>query len=135
MDVVLPPGPPLPAPAQTALLTTWQQPFLRSCHRRHGDCFTLRITGLGTMVYLTDPDALRAVFTGPATTFDAGEANTPLGPILGESSLLLLDEDEHMARRKQLLPRLRRFWPWNRLRRKPGRRRYAAARRDPPRPE
>lgn len=100
----LPPGPPLPAPLQTALLTTAQQPFLRACHRRYGDCFTVRITGLGTLIYLTDPAALRSVFTGPATTFHAGEANTPLGPILGESSLLLLDEDEHLARRKQLLP-------------------------------
>lgn len=100
----LPPGPPLPAPVQTALLTTVQQPFLRACHRRYGDCFTLRVSGVGTMVYLIDPAALRAVFTGPATTFHAGEANTPLGPILGESSLLLLDEDEHLARRKQMLP-------------------------------
>lgn len=100
----LPPGPPLPAPVQTALLTTAQQPFLRACQRRYGDCFTLRVNGLGTLVYLTDPDALRAVFTGPATTFHAGEANQPLGPILGESSLLLLDEDEHLARRKQMLP-------------------------------
>ena len=36
--------------------------------------------------------------------FHAGEGNSLLAPVLGERSVLVLDEDEHLQTRKRLLP-------------------------------
>jgi cytochrome P450 len=72
--------------------------------RRYGDMFTLRISHEGTWVFLTDPDAVKQVFTGDPRLLHAGEANVVLLPVLGSKSVLLLDEQEHMAQRKLMLP-------------------------------
>jgi cytochrome P450 family 135 len=44
------------------------------------------------------------VFTGDPTVFHAGEGNQILLPVLGEHSVLLLDERPHLEQRKLLLP-------------------------------
>jgi cytochrome P450 len=44
------------------------------------------------------------VFTGDPRLLHAGEANVVLLPVLGSHSVLLLDEDAHMAQRKLMLP-------------------------------
>jgi cytochrome P450 family 135 len=72
--------------------------------RRYGDMFTLRITHEGTWVFLSHPDAVRQVFTGDPRLLHAGEANIVLLPVLGSNSVLLLDDDAHMAQRKLMLP-------------------------------
>ena len=74
------------------------------CAGRYGDMFTLRITNEGTWVFITHPDAVRQVFTGDPRLLHAGEANIVLLPVLGSHSVLLLDEDAHMAQRKLMLP-------------------------------
>jgi cytochrome P450 len=100
-----PPGPRLPVPVQTFLFgqcRPWLLPLLR---RRHGDVFTLRIAPADrTVVVLADPEDIRTVFTGPATVFHAGEGNAILGPVMGDHSVLLVDEDEHRRVRKLLMP-------------------------------
>ena len=53
---------------------------------------------------VSNPDDVKAVFTGDPRLLHAGEANRILLPILGEHSLLLLDGAEHMAQRKLMLP-------------------------------
>ena len=60
--------------------------------RRYGDSFTLRIAHEGTWVFLTDPEAVKQVFTGDPRLLHAGEANIVLLPVLGSNSVLLLDE-------------------------------------------
>ena len=77
---------------------------MSDCARRYGDMFTLRITNEGTWVFVTDPDAVRQIFTGDPRLLHAGEANVVLLPVLGSHSVLLLDEDAHMAQRKLMLP-------------------------------
>jgi cytochrome P450 len=72
--------------------------------RRYGDMFTLRITHEGTWVFVSDPDAVRQIFTGDPRLLHAGEANIVLLPVLGSHSVLLLDDDAHMAQRKLMLP-------------------------------
>jgi cytochrome P450 family 135 len=78
--------------------------MMEDCTRRYGDIFTLRITHESTWVFLSAPDAVKQVFTGDPRLLHAGEANIVLLPVLGSQSLLLLDEQEHMAQRKLMLP-------------------------------
>ena len=53
---------------------------------------------------VSNPEHVKQVFTGDPSTFHAGEGNRILLPVLGENSLLLLDERPHMHQRKLLLP-------------------------------
>ena len=101
---MLPPGPRHPVPVQTLGWIARPGPFLVRCQERYGDAFTLRLLNEGTWVMLSHPDAVKQVFTGDPRLLHAGEANGILQPILGSSSVLLLDERPHMAQRKLLLP-------------------------------
>ena len=51
-----------------------------------------------------DPDVVKQVFRGPPEQLRAGEANAPLGPVLGARSVLLLDGAEHLRQRRLMLP-------------------------------
>lgn len=84
--------------------TTRPLPFMRACRRRYGDTFTLRIRHAGTWVLLSDPADVKTVFTAPAGVLGVGEANTLLGPVLGQNSVMLLEEPAHMTHRKRMLP-------------------------------
>jgi cytochrome P450 len=99
----LPPGPRMPRALQAIGWTQRPLPWLEKCHRRYGDIFTLRIRHYGDWVILSDPDDVKAVFTaGRAVGVDT--ANPLLGPLLGPRSVMLLEEPEHMTRRKLMLP-------------------------------
>jgi cytochrome P450 family 135 len=100
----LPPGPRMPRAIQTAIWSRQAQWMLGQCRRRLGPMFTLNIAYEGTWVVLTDPELVKQVFTGDPTVFHAGEGNDILRPLLGENSLLVLDEAPHMSQRKLLLP-------------------------------
>jgi cytochrome P450 len=66
--------------------------------------FRLKIAYEGTWVVLSDPELVKQVFTGDPKVFHAGEGNDILRPLLGENSVLVLDEAAHMSQRKLLLP-------------------------------
>src|SRR5579884_4550831 len=102
----LPPGPRMPAAVQTAIWVRRAQWLLGQCAARFGDVFRLQIAREGTWVVLSNPEHIKQVFTGDPKVFHAGEGNRILLPVLGEHSLLLLDEDAHMEQRKLLLPPL-----------------------------
>lgn len=100
----LPPGPPLPRVMQAALMLHRGSHFVAACRRRYGSVFTLRVAGMGTLVYLADPADIKTVFAGDPRVFHAGQANSILGGLLGETSLLVIDEDVHRDRRRLMLP-------------------------------
>lgn len=100
----LPPGPGWPAPAQLAAWIYFSFPFLEGCRRRYGMPFSLRFPRWPSIVVFDDPDANRDVFTGRHEDLKAGQANEPLRPVVGPSSLLLLDGERHLRERKLLLP-------------------------------
>jgi cytochrome P450 len=81
-------------------------PLLERCAWRYGDTFTLHVRNRGPWVVLSDPEAIKRVFTADAHTQQpsAVEASPTLGPLLGPRSVMLLDEPEHMAHRKRMLP-------------------------------
>jgi cytochrome P450 len=79
-------------------------PFIERCRERYGDFFTVRFV-VGDIVWISDPDVIKRVFTGDPAVLHAGEGNAaPLEPIMGRNSVLLLDEAEHMRQRKLMLP-------------------------------
>jgi cytochrome P450 len=55
-------------------------------------------------VMVFDPEAVKQLFRGPPEQLRAGEANAPLGPVLGSRSVLLLDGAEHLRQRRLMLP-------------------------------
>jgi cytochrome P450 len=74
-------------------------------HDRYGDVFNLNFPSYGRLIYVASPDLVKKVFAGDPRSFHAGEANAQaLEPAVGPSSVLTLDEDEHMRQRKLLLP-------------------------------
>jgi hypothetical protein len=65
--------------------------------------FTVRLFGLGDTVIVSDPELIKQVFRADPTVLHAG-TGSPLRPLLGENSLLGIDEAQHMEQRKLLLP-------------------------------
>jgi cytochrome P450 len=89
---------------QTAIWTRQAQWLLSQCRARFGPMFTLEVAYEGTWVVVSDPELIKQVFTGDPKVFHAGEGNDILRPLLGEHSLLTLDDAPHMSQRKLLLP-------------------------------
>jgi cytochrome P450 len=100
----LPPGPRMPRVLQTAIWSRKAQWMLEQGRARFGGMFTLRIAHEGNWVIVSDPEAVKQVFTGDPRVFHAGEGNSLLRPILGDNSILVLDEKQHIGQRKLLLP-------------------------------
>jgi cytochrome P450 family 135 len=100
----LPPGPRMGRTLQTAIWSRRAQWMLEQSRARFGSMFTLNIAYEGDWVMVTDPEHVKQVFTGDPRVFHAGEGNQILRPVLGENSVLVLDEKPHMSQRKLLLP-------------------------------
>jgi cytochrome P450 len=73
---------------------------------RYGDVFMLHATGFGVpLVVIADPAVAKRVFAGDPASVRAGDGNSgPLRQLVGEQSLLLLDDERHLHRRKLMLP-------------------------------
>jgi len=100
----LPPGPRTPTP-----LVTWNwlrrpYPYLDELRAKFGEVFTIRLLGLPPLVFFSNPDAVREVFTDDGETLAAGQFNQSLAPLLGETSVLMADGKAHIRKRKLLLP-------------------------------
>jgi cytochrome P450 len=100
----LPPGPRLPRVLQTAGFLLGGVRFLEACRRRYGDVVSFSTLFDSSFVMVFDPALVKQVFQGSGHRLHAGEANALLGPILGQRSVLLLDEDEHLRHRRLMLP-------------------------------
>lgn len=83
--------------------------FMRHCHRRYGDQFTVRLArALPPVVFCCDPKALQIILTkDESELFDApGELNAVFEPLLGSQSVITLSGDPHRRMRQLLLPPL-----------------------------
>lgn len=93
---------------QNRLSQVWQVTQARNeifdrARAKYGDSFGLNLAR-GQWYYFSDPADVKQIFTGPPTALHAGKGNEILATALGEYSLLILDEGEHMRQRKLLLP-------------------------------
>jgi cytochrome P450 len=94
----------MPRALQTAIWSRQAQWMLEQSRARFGDMFTIRIAHEGNWVMVSDPEVVKQVFTGDPKVFHAGEGNQILRPILGDNSVLVLDEKPHIGQRRLLLP-------------------------------
>ncbi|MFO0618302.1 MAG: cytochrome P450 [Polyangiaceae bacterium] len=100
----LPPGPKMWPILQSASWVFRPISYLESARAQFGDTFTMQLAGLPRLVILSNPSDIKEVFTGDPEVFHAGSANIVLRPILGKSSLLLLDGERHMQERRLMMP-------------------------------
>jgi cytochrome P450 len=77
---------------------------MEACRRRYGPVFSYRLMQVGRSVVVSEPELVKQVFSGSPRALHAGEANSIVEPVLGSSSVLVLDEDDHMRQRKLMLP-------------------------------
>lgn len=103
MSAELPPGPRLPR-LLTALIFMvqghpWMLRYLERCHRRFPGAFTVR--GLGDIVVISDPRAVRDMFRTDVNRLHAGEANGILRPLVGDSVITM--DGPAMLERKRLV--------------------------------
>jgi cytochrome P450 len=112
-----PPGPRLPPALQTLRWALHSPSFMDRCRARYGDVFTLDFVARamsgpevprdeGRWVFLADPDHVKRVFTADPEVVRTGETNRFLLGLVGTRSILVLDEPDHMAQRRLLLPPL-----------------------------
>jgi cytochrome P450 len=102
--VPLPPEPSSPPLLQTLRWAFRPIAFMEDCRRCFGDSFSVRFLGFERpMVMISDPAAIKALYTERRHMLPPGRTIT-LEPVLGSSSLLLLEGSEHIARRKLMLP-------------------------------
>src|SRR5581483_39256 len=99
-----PPGPRLPRSLQGLRFLATERGMLERYRRRYGDVFTINMWPFERLVVVADPAEVKRIFRGDPAQLHAGEGNAILEPIVGSESVLLLDEDEHLRRRKLLLP-------------------------------
>lgn len=104
MTSALPPGSRLPTVLQT--LGWWSRPtgFQERLRARRGSTFSIRLAGQGTFVIISDPDIAREVFVAPPDVLHPGHGARLLEPIVGRTSVILLDEGPHLEQRRLLLP-------------------------------
>jgi len=102
---------PLPNPVQMSKLKqlinwiTRPYDFLDDCAQRYGETFTVNIFGFDNLVFLSNPQAIKEIFSDNGKLFDAGRGQESLiRPLLGSNSLLVLDGDRHRRDRKMLMP-------------------------------
>ncbi|HEY9906534.1 MAG TPA: cytochrome P450, partial [Thermosynechococcaceae cyanobacterium] len=71
---------------------------------KYGDCFTAKMGRSVDLAFFSHPEAIAEIFTAPPESFVVGPANEPMRPILGDTSLLLLDGQVHRQHRQLLMP-------------------------------
>jgi cytochrome P450 len=101
----LPPGPRMPAVAQTLAWTLAMPWALDRWAARHGEAFTMTFAPSGRrIVVVSDPEAVKTVFTAPPDVAPSAAGLSPIAPIMGPSSVITLTGPEHLRQRRLLLP-------------------------------
>ncbi|MEU7145904.1 cytochrome P450 [Nocardia sp. NPDC046473] len=81
----------------------------RLAHRlieHYGPVMRVPIVGLGTLAVVSDPELVKQVFTAKPDVLLGGEGVGPAAAIYGHESMFVLEEPEHLRRRKLLTPPL-----------------------------
>jgi cytochrome P450 len=95
----------MPALLQTlawALAPTW---LMERCAASLGEIWTLTLARGGmSFVMVSDPEAVKRIMTAPPEVAPSAAGNSPVRPVMGAHSVVVLTGPEHMRQRKLLLP-------------------------------
>ncbi|MVF13829.1 cytochrome P450 [Ketobacter sp. MCCC 1A13808] len=80
----------------------WQ--YLEKQHDAFGDYFTLMLPGQGPMVIISDPVAIKDIFSLKPEQYDASLVQIPMD--VGEQNTVFLNKKEHQDSRKMVIPPL-----------------------------
>jgi cytochrome P450 len=100
----LPPTAPIPAALQTIACRWRPTAYLEWCRARYGSRFTVYPVDMPPLVFLSDPDDIRDVIAAPPTVLHPGAGAAVSAPLIGESSFMLCEEEEHRYGRGAILP-------------------------------
>jgi cytochrome P450 len=104
----LPPAAPLPAALQTLACRLWPLGYLERCRERYGRSFTVYPIDMPPLVFLCDPQDIRALLAASPAALHAGAGGSVVAPLFGESSFVLREEGEHRCGRASVLPAFQR---------------------------
>ena len=99
LPAATPPRVPLPRVVQTARFMLRPVPFFEHWRRELGETFAARLLGPGDVVFVSDPESIKRLFSADRVNTIAPGRNIVLRPLLGPQSLLLQEGDEHLRRR------------------------------------
>ena len=105
--MALPEGPRAPSALQMLQWVTTPFSFMRSCHRKYGDHFTIRLNPrFGPLVFFSHPEALQVILTNDdAKLFEApGSFNVALELLTGTQSVFAFSGERHRRARQLLMP-------------------------------
>jgi hypothetical protein len=104
----LPPTMPIPSPLQTMACQRWFFSYIERCRARYGSRFTVYPMDMPPLVFLSDPGDVQEMIAAPPTTLHPGAGGALLAPLIGASSFMLCEEDEHKCGRTAVMPVFRR---------------------------
>ena len=100
----LPPGPASPAFIQTLHWVNRPISFMQKSRAEYGEVFSVKFAGFKSpMVMVSDPGLVKTAYSNPANILPPSRIAL-LEPLLGTKSVILLDGQEHLARRRLMLP-------------------------------
>ncbi|MCS3790019.1 cytochrome P450 [Tsukamurella ocularis] len=101
----LPAGPTLPRYVQSYLYLQQREWFMPRLLRKFGDGFSLHVPPYADdLVVFAGREPIKQIFQADPALLHAGEGNQILGFVMGEHSVLLVDEAEHTRIRGLLMP-------------------------------
>ena len=101
----LPPGSRAPSIVQAFNWVRRPAAAMEVAQKRYGDVWTLRLLAHTRFVLVSDPQLIEQIFKADPTLLHAGEADAMIGEALvGQNSVLVLDEEAHTTKRTLLQP-------------------------------
>jgi len=92
-----PPAVPLSRSVQTARFMVRPVPFFEHWRRQLGETFSARLFGPGDVVFVSDPESIKRLFSADRVNTIAPGRNIILRPLLGPQSLLRQEGEEHRS--------------------------------------
>jgi cytochrome P450 len=100
----LPPTMPIPSLLQTVACQRRFFSYIERCRARYGSRFTVYPMDMPPLVFLSAPGDMREMIAAPPSALHPGAGGALLAPLIGASSFMLCDEDEHKCGRTAVMP-------------------------------
>ncbi len=102
--MTLPTGPKTPWMLRAFKLIFHPLEYLEDNARQYGDIFKTGGDKYPPFVYISNPQAIKEIFSADPELFESGRGNAILRYFLGDNSLVLLDGAKHQRQRRLLMP-------------------------------